>query len=154
MDVLDHKQHEWAQLWAPPDMEVDGMTRDIREFGELFSEIRARVRDEALPPLTVPDSRMALGRMKVNGAMGVGGLSVHDPARLPGAALRVLCHVLGARGSAAPASSDIFNSWSAVTKEDIRCQKNWTAVIFRSGLAPGSRGSRAPVGGRVRRTMG
>eukprot|EP00959_Pyramimonas_sp_CCMP1952_P031871 668607-Pyramimonas_sp.AAC.1 len=90
-DVLDHKQNEWAQLWAPPEMEVDGVTRDIQAFGDLCSDIRFRFQGEAPPPLAIPGIRKSLGRMKVNGAMGADMLSAHDLARLPDAALQELC---------------------------------------------------------------
>eukprot|EP00959_Pyramimonas_sp_CCMP1952_P215827 4514378-Pyramimonas_sp.AAC.1 len=75
-------------------MEVDGITKDILALEDLCYDIRRRVRDEALPPLTVLDIRQALKRMKVGGAMGVDRICVHDLDRLPDVALAEMCIIL------------------------------------------------------------
>eukprot|EP00959_Pyramimonas_sp_CCMP1952_P219113 4581325-Pyramimonas_sp.AAC.1 len=70
------------------------MTKDILALEELRYDIRRRVQDETLPPLTVPDIRQALKHTKASGTMGVDRICVHDLDRLPDAALAEMCIVL------------------------------------------------------------
>eukprot|EP00959_Pyramimonas_sp_CCMP1952_P313440 6560685-Pyramimonas_sp.AAC.1 len=60
---MDKKSQRFQELWAPEGQQLDGLH-------SLFADIRARVAEEPLPPLTGEQLRAAGRAMKQTSAMG------------------------------------------------------------------------------------
>eukprot|EP00959_Pyramimonas_sp_CCMP1952_P354196 7420626-Pyramimonas_sp.AAC.1 len=83
------KSQKFQELWAPEGQQLEGLQ-------SLFADIRERVAEEPLPPLSGEQLRAAGRSMKQAAAMGADRPTALDIDRLPDTALEELAVVLAA----------------------------------------------------------